>query len=68
MTAHPLPYHNYGAATVAQLRSIFHTPVPGLPTTFLVNRAGKIVHVHLGSYNSLAVLKGEISLYLLPRP
>lgn len=66
LARHMVSYPSY-ETTGKQLRSILSEPLSGVPTTIFVDRAGKVVYVHIGEYGSLAVLKHDIATYLTPR-
>ena len=40
-------------------------PIPGLPTTIFINRAGRVVDVHVGVYDSQGSLDGDVETYAL---
>jgi cytochrome oxidase Cu insertion factor (SCO1/SenC/PrrC family)/thiol-disulfide isomerase/thioredoxin len=62
LSAHPVSYPSYetttpGLSPLAQIQ--------GLPTTIFLNRAGKVVFVHTGQYDSQGTLDQDISSYAL---
>lgn len=60
--SHPVSYPSYQAST-SDLSSL--AVIEGLPTTILIDRAGKVVYVHTGQYDSRGTLDGDISSYAL---
>ena len=62
LAAHPVSYPSF-QTTYAQLTPL--APVPGLPTTIFINRAGKVVDVHIGEYDSQGSLDGDVETYAL---
>jgi cytochrome oxidase Cu insertion factor (SCO1/SenC/PrrC family)/thiol-disulfide isomerase/thioredoxin len=57
---HPVSYPSYETTTQA-LSPL--AAVEGLPTTIFINRAGKVVFVHTGQYDSQGTLDADISGY-----
>jgi thiol-disulfide isomerase/thioredoxin len=57
LAQHPVSYPSYQSTTAA-LGSI--AAIEGLPTTIYVNRAGKVVYVHVGQYETQGTLDGDI--------
>jgi hypothetical protein len=47
------------------MTSIVPQGVGDLPTTIFINRAGKVVYVHTGQYDSEGTLDQDISSYAL---
>jgi len=64
LTQHPVSYPSY-QTTTSKLSSL--AQVIGLPTTIFVNRAGKVVHVQTGQYESQGALDADIAGYALKR-
>jgi cytochrome oxidase Cu insertion factor (SCO1/SenC/PrrC family)/thiol-disulfide isomerase/thioredoxin len=62
LSAHPVSYPSY-ETTIEALSSL--APVTGLPTTIFLNRAGKVVHVHIGQYGAQGTLDEDISAFAL---
>lgn len=62
LAAHPVTYPSY-QATYAELSPL--APIPGLPTTIFINRAGKVADVHIGQYDSQGSLDGDVETYAL---
>ena len=64
LARHPVSYPSFqgssaGLATIAT--------VAGLPTTIFLNRAGRVVYVHAGQYESQSTLEQDIERYALGR-
>jgi cytochrome c biogenesis protein CcmG/thiol:disulfide interchange protein DsbE len=57
---HPVSYPSYQSSS-AELSSL--AVIEGMPTTIFVGRAGKVVHVHIGQYGTLAALENDIEHY-----
>jgi cytochrome oxidase Cu insertion factor (SCO1/SenC/PrrC family)/thiol-disulfide isomerase/thioredoxin len=57
LARHPVSYPSYQSSS-AQLSSL--AVIEGMPTTIFVNRAGKVVHVQIGQYGTLAALSNDI--------
>ena len=57
-----MSYPSY-QSTEPQLQALLPGGVEGLPTTIFINRAGKIVDVHTGQYESQGTLDGDIDTY-----
>jgi cytochrome oxidase Cu insertion factor (SCO1/SenC/PrrC family)/thiol-disulfide isomerase/thioredoxin len=62
LAAHPVSYPSY-QTTTSNLSSL--AQVQDLPTTIFINRAGKVVYVHIGQYDSQGTLDQDISSYAL---
>ena len=60
LAQHPVSYPSY-AATTTDLGSL--AVIAGLPTTIFINRAGKVVFVHSGQYDSQGSLDQDIGTY-----
>ena len=60
LAQHPVSYPSYQGST-ADLGSM--AQIEGLPTTIFLNRAGKVVFVHTGEYDSAGSLEGDIGTY-----
>ncbi len=59
LALHPVSYPSYQARSPAVLQSL--AVIQGLPTTIFLNRAGKVVYVHTGQYDSQGTLGQDIS-------
>ena len=66
LARHPISYPTYQAARSAELRSIVHGGIAGLPTTIFIDSVGKVVSVHIGAYQSATTLERDISAALQP--
>ncbi len=62
LAQHPVSYPSYQTSTSA-LSSL--AVIEGLPTTIFVNRAGKVVSVHTGQYDSQGTLDADVDTYAL---
>ena len=62
LAAHPVSYPSFETTTEG-LSSL--APIAGLPTTIYLNRAGKLVHEHIGQYNAQGTLEEDIKTYAL---
>jgi len=62
LARHPVGYPSYWS-TIGQLAPL--TPIVGLPTTLFIDRAGRIVHVHIGQYDAQGTLNEDIVSYAL---
>ena len=51
--------------TMDQIIGIVPQGLVGRPTTFFINRAGRIIAVHTGQYMSQGTLDGDIQSYAL---
>jgi cytochrome oxidase Cu insertion factor (SCO1/SenC/PrrC family)/thiol-disulfide isomerase/thioredoxin len=60
LSQHPVTYPSYQTST-SQLTSL--AQIIGLPTTIFLNRAGKVVHVQTGQYESQGTLDADIATY-----
>ena len=60
LAQHPVSYPSY-QETDSTLGSL--AVIEGLPTTIFINRAGKVVHVQIGQYDSEGTLDQDISSY-----
>jgi thiol-disulfide isomerase/thioredoxin len=60
LAQHPVSYPSY-ATTESTLLPL--AVIQGLPTTIFINPAGKVVHVHVGQYDSGGTLDQDISSY-----
>lgn len=61
LAKHPVSYPSY-RGTIGQLSAL--AQIPGLPTTIFIGRSGKVVHVHLGQYDTQSSLDADIQSYL----
>ncbi|HYB30086.1 MAG TPA: redoxin domain-containing protein [Solirubrobacteraceae bacterium] len=64
LTAHPVSYPSYQGSTTA-LNSI--AEIEGLPTTIFIDRAGRVVYVHIGQYQAQGTLDEDLDEYELGR-
>ena len=64
LAGHPVSYPSYQMAT-RQLTGVVPQGVLGTPTTIFINRAGKIVAVHTGSYEVQGTLDADIESNVL---
>jgi cytochrome c biogenesis protein CcmG, thiol:disulfide interchange protein DsbE len=62
LAQHPVSYPSYQTSTTS-LSSF--AVIEGLPTTIFINRAGKVVYVHTGQYDSQGTLDGDVNSYAL---
>jgi len=62
LAEHPVSYPSY-ETTTRGLSSL--AAIQGLPTTIIINRAGKVVFVHTGQYDSQGTLDSDIGSYAL---
>ncbi len=64
LASHPVSYPSYQSSSggLAQVAAI-----QGLPTTIIINRAGRVVDVHTGQYDTQATLDNDIERYALSR-
>jgi cytochrome c biogenesis protein CcmG/thiol:disulfide interchange protein DsbE len=62
LAKHTVSYPSY-QATTQQLSPL--VAITAMPTTIFVNRAGKVVSVHTGQYDSLGTLEQDIDTYAL---
>jgi len=62
LAQHPVSYPSYQTSTTS-LSSL--AVIEGLTTTIFINRAGKVVDVHTGQYDSQGTLDGDINSYAL---
>jgi cytochrome oxidase Cu insertion factor (SCO1/SenC/PrrC family)/thiol-disulfide isomerase/thioredoxin len=62
LAQHPVSYPSYETRESA-VESL--GVLEGLPTTIFINPAGKVVHVHVGQYDSEGTLEQDISSYAL---
>ena len=61
LARHPVSYPSY--QTTTQLAPL--AQIVGLPTTIFINRAGKVVDVHTGPYQSQGTLDEDVASYAL---
>jgi cytochrome c biogenesis protein CcmG/thiol:disulfide interchange protein DsbE len=64
LAEHPVSYPSYQASTT-NLGGIVPGGVLDLPTTVFINRAGQVVYVHAGQYDSQGTLDGDVERYAL---
>ena len=62
LAKHPVSYPSFQEST-SSLSSL--ASLEGLPTTIFVNRKGKVVWVHTGSYDTMTTLVQDIERYAL---
>jgi cytochrome oxidase Cu insertion factor (SCO1/SenC/PrrC family)/thiol-disulfide isomerase/thioredoxin len=62
LAQHPVSYPSY-QSTITRLGSI--AVLAGLPSTIFINRAGKVVYVHVGQYDAQGSLDDDIARYAL---
>ena len=62
LAQHPVSYPSY-STTTTDLSSL--AVIEGLPTTIFINRAGKVVFVHTGQYDSQGPLDQDIGTYAM---
>jgi hypothetical protein len=65
LARHPLSYPSYesSAAELAPLAPL--AAIDGMPSTIFINRARKVVSVHLAQYESEFALQNDIEHYAL---
>jgi cytochrome oxidase Cu insertion factor (SCO1/SenC/PrrC family)/thiol-disulfide isomerase/thioredoxin len=61
LAQHPVSYPSYPVSNPAALSQL--AAVAGLPTTIFIDRAGKVVYVHTGQYESQGTLDQDIATY-----
>jgi cytochrome c biogenesis protein CcmG, thiol:disulfide interchange protein DsbE len=64
LRVHPVSYPSYQSSVTA-LNSI--AEIEGLPTTIFIDRAGKVVYVHIGQYQTQGTLDEDVAEYELGR-
>jgi cytochrome oxidase Cu insertion factor (SCO1/SenC/PrrC family)/thiol-disulfide isomerase/thioredoxin len=64
MEQHPVSYPSYETSS-SQLTSIIPQGLLGTPSTVFINRAGKIVYVKTGRYDTQGTLDSDIATYAL---
>jgi cytochrome oxidase Cu insertion factor (SCO1/SenC/PrrC family)/thiol-disulfide isomerase/thioredoxin len=62
LSQHPVSYPSYQTSTT-QIQSVLPGGLEGLPTTIFINRAGKVVYVHTGQYDSQGTLDADVASY-----
>ena len=62
LARHPISYPSYQSSS-AQLASL--AVIEGMPTTIFIDRAGKVINVHIGQYGTEAALENDIEHYAL---
>jgi len=65
LRSHFVSYPSYQVPSYGALDSIWPPGIIGLPTTLLIDRRGRVVHVQTGEYDSQGSLDGDIGTYLL---
>lgn len=64
LAQHPVSYPSYQTST-SNMTNIIPQGIGDLPTTIFINRAGKLVNVHIGQYDSLDTLDADVASYAL---
>ena len=64
LTQHPVSYPSY-ETSLSGLDPLAPQGLAGLPTTIFLNRAGKLVFLHSGQYESPGALDADIQTYAL---
>jgi cytochrome c biogenesis protein CcmG/thiol:disulfide interchange protein DsbE len=64
LTQHPVSYPSY-ETSLSGLDPLVPQGLADLPTTIFLNRAGKLVFVHIGQYQSPGALDEDIQTYAL---
>jgi cytochrome c biogenesis protein CcmG, thiol:disulfide interchange protein DsbE len=64
LAQHSVSYPSYETST-SDMTNIIPQGVGDLPTTIFINRAGKLVYVHIGQYDSQGTLDADIASYAL---
>jgi len=64
LAQHPVSYPSYETST-SNMTNIIPQGIGDLPTTMFINRAGKLVYVHIGQYDSQGTLDADIASYAL---
>ncbi|HLY48251.1 MAG TPA: redoxin domain-containing protein [Solirubrobacteraceae bacterium] len=64
LAQHPVSYPSYQTSTTS-ISALVPQGVAGLPTTIFINRAGNLVYVHTGQYDSQGTLDADIQSYAL---
>jgi cytochrome c biogenesis protein CcmG/thiol:disulfide interchange protein DsbE len=62
LAAHPVSYPSFQASS-AELDGI--APLRATPTTIFIDRAGHVVHTHVGQYEAQATLAQDVARYAL---
>jgi protein SCO1 len=62
LATHPVSYPSFQSSVTA-LASL--AQIQGLPETIFLNRAGRVVHVHIGAYQTQTTLTQDIERYAL---
>jgi thiol-disulfide isomerase/thioredoxin len=62
LAQHPVSYPSYQTST-SGMQAIVPQGLLGLPTTIFLSRAGKVVYVHTGQYQSQGTLDADIANY-----
>jgi protein SCO1/2 len=62
LAGHPVSYPSFSSGA-SQLSSL--AQIEGLPTTIFLDRGGKVVHVHIGAYQTPTTLTQDIERYAL---
>jgi cytochrome c biogenesis protein CcmG/thiol:disulfide interchange protein DsbE len=64
LRSHPVSYPSYSVSR-NPLPSLYPGGIVGPPTTFFIDRAGKLAYVHTGVYTSQALLDADIKAHAL---
>jgi cytochrome oxidase Cu insertion factor (SCO1/SenC/PrrC family)/thiol-disulfide isomerase/thioredoxin len=62
LASHPVSYPSF-SSSASDLSSL--AQIEGLPTTIFLDRAGRVVHVHIGAYQTPTTLTQDIERYAL---
>ena len=62
LAKHPVSYPSY-QSSISQLSSL--AAIDGLPTTFYIDRSGKVLDIHTGQYDARGTLDQDIEQYAL---
>jgi cytochrome oxidase Cu insertion factor (SCO1/SenC/PrrC family)/thiol-disulfide isomerase/thioredoxin len=65
MAQHWLSYPSYQSPSTSGLQTFLPGGLLGLPTTFFISRAGRVVHVNTGEYAAPGTLEADIRQYAL---
>ena len=62
LASHPVSYPSF-RGSLSQLTAL--AQIEGLPTTIFLNSAGRVVHVHIGAYETQTTLAQDVERYAL---
>jgi protein SCO1/2 len=65
LAGHPVSYPSF-SSSASNLSPL--AQIEGLPTTIFFNRAGQVVHVHVGAYQTPLTLTQDVERYALASP